>query len=57
VSEKSFRNWANHDLLVLANTLRGTSGSLALERMQKRIAAVATGGILSSPEKQNGNPG
>jgi hypothetical protein len=30
---------------------------LAPERMQKKIAAAATGGTLSSPGKQNGNPG
>jgi hypothetical protein len=47
VSEKSLQNGANHGLLVLAKTLPGASGSLALERMQKKIAAVATGGILS----------
>ena len=39
-----------------ASNLRGETGSLALERMQKRIAAAATGGILSSPGKQNENP-
>jgi hypothetical protein len=37
--------------------LPGASGSLALERMQKKIAAAAIGGILSSMGKQNGNPG
>jgi hypothetical protein len=57
VSEKSLRNGANHGLLVLAKALPGASGSLALERMQKKIAAAATGGILSSPGKQNGNSG
>jgi hypothetical protein len=57
VSEKSLRNGANHGLLVLAKALPGASGSSALERMQKKIAAAATGGILSSPGKQNGNPG
>ena len=35
----------------------GASCSLALERMQKKSAAAATGGILLSPGKQNGNPG
>jgi hypothetical protein len=43
--------------LVLAKALPGASGSLALERMQKKIAAAATGGILSSPGKKNGNSG
>jgi len=57
VSEKSLRNGANHGLLVLAKALPGASGSLALERMQKKIAAAETGDILSSPGKQNGNPG
>ena len=57
VSEKSLRNGANHGLLVLAKALPGASGPLALERMQKKIAAAATGGILSSLEKQNGNSG
>jgi hypothetical protein len=33
--------------MVLAKALPGASGSLALERMQKKIAAAATGGILS----------
>jgi hypothetical protein len=36
VSEQSLRNGANHGLLVLAKALSGASGSLALERMQKR---------------------
>jgi hypothetical protein len=36
VPEKSLRNGANHGLLVLAKALPGASGSLALERMQKR---------------------
>lgn len=36
MSEKLLRNWANHGLLVLAKALPGASGSLALERMQKR---------------------
>ena len=39
VSEKSLRNGANHGLLVLAKALPGASGSLALERMQKKIAS------------------
>jgi hypothetical protein len=43
--------------LVPAKALPGASGSLALERMQKKIAAATTGGMLSSPGKQNGNPG
>ena len=47
-----FKNGANHGLSVLAKALPGASGSLALERMQKKIAAAATGGILSSPGKQ-----
>src|ERR1035441_4506164 len=46
VSEKSLRNGANHGLLVLAKDLPGASGSLALERMQKKIAAAANGGIV-----------
>jgi hypothetical protein len=57
VSEKPLRNGANHGLLVLAKALPGAFGSLALERMPKNIAAAATGGILSSPEKQDGNSG
>ncbi len=57
MSEKSLRNGANHGLLVLAKALPGASGSLALERMQKKIAAAPTGSILSPPGKQNGNPG
>jgi hypothetical protein len=57
VSEKSLRNGANHGLSVLAKALPGASGSLALERMQKKIAAAATGDILSPPGKQNGNSG
>src|ERR1035438_7710209 len=36
VSEKSLRNGANHGLLVPAKALPVASGSLALERMQKR---------------------
>jgi hypothetical protein len=46
VSEKSLRNRANHGLLVLAKALPGASGSLALERMQKRSPADANGGIV-----------
>jgi uncharacterized protein (DUF58 family) len=57
LSERSLRNGANHGLLVPAKALPGASGSLALERMQKKIAAAATGSILSPPGKQNGNPG
>jgi hypothetical protein len=57
LSEKSFRNGENHDLLALAKDLPAVSGSLAPERIQKRIAAAATGSILSSPYKQNGNQG
>ena len=56
-SEKSLRNGANYGFLVLARALPGASGSLALERMQRKIAAAATGSILSSPGKQNGNSG
>ncbi len=41
----------------LAESRSGASGSLALERIQKKIVAGATGGILSSPGKQNGSPG
>ncbi len=40
----------------LTNALPGASGSLALEGMQKKIAAAAIDGTLSPPEKQNGNP-
>ena len=57
VLEKSLRNGANHGLLVLAKALPGASGSLALERIQKKIAAVATGSVLSPLRKQNGKPG
>jgi hypothetical protein len=39
------------DFLVLAKALPGVSGSLALEGMQKKIAAAATGGIFSSGRK------
>jgi hypothetical protein len=46
VSEKSLRNRANHGLLILAKALPGASGSLALERMQKRSPADANGGIV-----------
>jgi hypothetical protein len=35
----------------------GRVGSLAMGRMQKKVAAAATGGILSSLGKLNGNPG
>jgi len=56
VSEKSLRNGANHGLSLLAKALPGASGSLALERMQRKIVAAATGGTLTSPGKQNGNP-
>jgi hypothetical protein len=52
VFEKSLRNGANHGLLVLAKALPGASGSLALERMQKKIAAAATCSILSSTESK-----
>jgi hypothetical protein len=44
--EKSPLNGANHGLLVLAKALPGASGSLALERMQKMIAAATTAGIM-----------
>jgi hypothetical protein len=57
MSEKSLRNGENHGLMVLAKALPGASGSLALEGMQKRIAAAVTGGILPSPGKQDGNSG
>ena len=57
MSEKSLQNEANHGLLALAKALPGASGSLALERMQKKIAAAATGSIPSYPGKQNGNSG
>ena len=56
VSVKWIPNQASHGFLVLAKALPGASGSLALERIQKEIAAAATGGILSPPGKQNGNP-
>jgi len=45
------------EVTACAKALPGASGSLALERMQKKIAAAATGGILSPPGKQNGCPG
>jgi hypothetical protein len=51
VSEKSLRNGANHGLLVLAKALPGASGSLALERMQKRSPADANGGIVVHSRK------
>ena len=51
VSEKSLRNGANHGLLVLAKALPGASGFLALERMQKKIAAAAICGILARSRK------
>jgi hypothetical protein len=57
VSEKSLRNGANHGLLVLAKDLPGAPDSLALGPMQKKIAAAATGSILSPPGKQNGYSG
>jgi hypothetical protein len=47
VPEKSLRNWVNHGSLVPAKAVSRTTGSLALERMQKKVAAAATGGILS----------
>jgi len=53
MSERVLRNGENHGLLVLAEALPGASGSLALEGMQKKIAAAGTGGILSSPGMQN----
>jgi hypothetical protein len=46
-----------HRFLAWAKALPGASGSLNLERMQEKIAAAATGGILSSPTKQNENSG
>jgi hypothetical protein len=57
--EQSYQhNGANHGLLVLAKTLPGASGSLALEGMQKTIAAAATVGIFSSgPESKMEIPG
>jgi hypothetical protein len=57
VSERSLQKGANYGFWVPAKALAGASGSLALERMQKKIAAAAIGGILSPPEKQNGNSG
>ena len=57
VSEKSLRNGANHGFLVPAKALPSASGSLALERMQKKTAAAAIGGILPASKKQNGNSG
>ena len=47
VAEKSLRNGANHSLWVLAKAMPDASGSLAPERMQKKIAAAAIGGVLS----------
>jgi hypothetical protein len=41
VSENSLRNGANHGLLIPAKALPGASGSVALERMRKRIIAAA----------------
>jgi hypothetical protein len=43
--------------LVLTKALLGAFGFLALERMQKKIAVAAIGGILSSMGKQSENPG
>jgi hypothetical protein len=43
--------------LILAKALPGAPGSLALERMPKKIAAAAIGGILSPPAKQNRDSG
>ena len=44
MSEQWIRNQARRSFLVLAKALPGASGSLALERMQTKIAAAATGG-------------
>jgi hypothetical protein len=46
VSEKSLRNGEHLGFIVTAKALPGASDSLALERMQKKVAAEATGGIL-----------
>jgi hypothetical protein len=43
VSEKSLRNGGNHGFLVPAKAMSRTTGSLALEPMQKRSRAEAMG--------------
>jgi hypothetical protein len=53
--DRNAQRRANHGLFVLAKALTGASGSLALGQIQKKIAAAATGDILSPPGKQNGN--
>ena len=55
VSERSLRNGANDGLLAPAKALPGASASLPLERILKKIAEAATGGILSPLGSQNGN--
>jgi hypothetical protein len=57
VSEKSLRNKANHGFLAWAEDPRGRKGALPLERMRKGGEPGTQGCILSSPDKQNGNPG
>ena len=57
VSEKSLQNGANHGFLAWAEDPRGRKGALPLERMRKRREPGTQGCILSSPDKQNGNPG
>ena len=46
VSERVLRNGANHGLLILAKALPGASGSLALERMRKKVVSRALGGVF-----------
>lgn len=43
-------------MLVLAKALPGGYGSLALERIQEKFAAVVTGDTLPSVGEQNENP-
>jgi hypothetical protein len=51
VSEKSLRNGANHGFLVPAKAVWRTTGSLALEPMQKKIASGGKWGILVRSRK------
>jgi hypothetical protein len=57
VSVKWIRNQASHDFLAWAEDLRGTTGSLPLERMRKGGEPGNRGYTLWWPGKQNGNSG
>ena len=58
VAVNSLRKGANDDFLVRAKALPGTTGSLPLEQIQKKIASWAIAGyLLVCPGKQNGNSG